>query len=123
MFLENVLPLQGMIANRFCVAFAEPDSVGCEGTEKLKGNTPGIMGWNKRLNGVADNYQLLNEIQRTWAYLESLFIHSDEVKKELPEATKRFERIDIAVKVCILFTVSCRNTALHWIHVRSFMCG
>lgn len=121
--MENVLPLQGMIANRFCVAFAEPDSVGCEGTEKLKGKTPGIMGWNKRLNGVADNYQLLNEIQRTWAYLESLFIHSDEVKKELPEATKRFERIDIAVKVCILFTVSCRNTALHWIHVRTFMCG
>lgn len=104
MLLECIssVHLQGMIANRFCVAFAEPDSVGCEGTEKLKGNTPGIMGWNKRLNGVADNYQLLNEIQRTWAYLESLFIHSDEVKKELPEATKRFERIDIAVKVRII---------------------
>lgn len=100
-----------MIANRFCVAFAEPDSVGCKGTEKLKGKTPGIMGWNKRLNGVADNYQLLNEIQRTWAYLESLFIHSDEVKKELPEATKRFERIDIAVKVCkFLFCAA-------WCHV------
>jgi dynein heavy chain len=25
------------------------------------------------------------EIQRTWAYLETLFIGSEEVKKELPE--------------------------------------
>jgi dynein heavy chain, axonemal len=97
---DDQVLLQGMIANRFCVAFAEPDSVGCNGSEKLKGKTPGIMGWNARLNGVADNYQLLNDIQRSWSYLESLFIHSEEVKKELPEATKRFERIDIAVKVC-----------------------
>ena len=91
--------MQGMMANRFCATFAEPDSVGCEGSASLKGKTPGIMGWNKRLNGVADVYSLMNEIQRTWAYLESLFIHSDEVKKELPEATKRFEKIDINVKV------------------------
>ena len=91
--------VQGMMANRFCATFAEPDSVGCEGSASLKGKTPGIMGWNKRLNGVADVYSLMNEIQRTWAYLESLFIHSDEVKKELPEATKRFEKIDINVKV------------------------
>lgn len=83
----------------FCAAFAEPDSEGCNGSDKLKGQTPGIMGWNSRLNGVADNFQLLNDIQRAWSYLESLFIHSEEVKKELPEATKRFERIDIAVKV------------------------
>ena len=88
-----------MAAYRFCVAFADPDSVGCNGSDKLKGQTPGIMGWNSRLNGVADNFQLLNDIQRAWSYLESLFIHSEEVKKELPEATKRFERIDIAVKV------------------------
>ena len=99
-----------MMANRFCATFAEPDSVGCEGSASLKGTTPGIMGWNKRLNGVADVYSLMNEIQRTWAYLESLFIHSDEVKKELPEATKRFEKIDINVKVC-LGAATCRSGA------------
>lgn len=98
---DNQVLVQGMMANRFCATFAEPDSVGCEGSPALKGKTPGIMGWNKRLNGVADVYSLMNEIQRTWAYLESLFIHSDEVKKELPEATKRFEKIDTAVKVCV----------------------
>jgi dynein heavy chain, axonemal len=96
---DNQVLVQGMMANRFCATFADPDSVGCNGAPALKGKTPGIMGWNKRLNAVADVYQLMSEIQRTWAYLESLFIHSEEVKKELPEATKRFEKIDIAVKV------------------------
>ena len=96
---DNQVQVQGMMANRFCATFADPDSIGCEGSDGLKGKTPGIMGWNKRLNGVADVYMLMSEIQRTWAYLESLFIHSDEVKKELPEATKRFEQIDKAVKV------------------------
>lgn len=47
---------------------------------------------------TADVNQILSEIQRTWAYLESLFIHSEEVKKELPEATERFARIDKDVK-------------------------
>lgn len=42
--------------------------------------------------------QIMSEIQRTWAYLESLFIHSEEVKKELPEATIRFANIDKEVK-------------------------
>jgi len=42
--------------------------------------------------------QLLAEIQRTWAYLESLFIGSKEVKRELPDATQRFARIDADIK-------------------------
>ena len=37
-------------------------------------------------------------LQRTWADLESLFISSEEVKKELPEATQRFVKIDADVK-------------------------
>jgi len=41
---------------------------------------------------------LLLCLQRTWAYLESLFISSEEVKKELPEATQRFVKIDADVK-------------------------
>lgn len=40
-------------------------------------------------------------LQRTWAYLESLFISSEEVKKELPEATQRFVKIDADVKAIL----------------------
>ncbi len=57
-----------------------------------------ILGWNKKLMNLADVNQIMSEIQRTWAYLESLFIHSEEVKKELPEATVRFASIDKEVK-------------------------
>lgn len=60
-----------------------------------------ITGWNKNLNGVADVNQLMGEIQRTWAYLESLFIHSEEVKKELPEAARRFAAIDKKVRAIL----------------------
>ncbi len=64
--------VQGMMANRYMNTFRDD-----------------ILGWNKKLMNVADVNQIMTEIQRTWAYLESLFIHSEEVKKELPEATVR----------------------------------
>lgn len=68
---------------------------------------------------TADVNQIMSEIQRTWAYLESLFIHSEEVKKELPEATERFARIDTDVKsvgvfagdYCALSLCSCAFTS------------
>lgn len=46
----------------------------------------------------SDVFTTLQEIQRTWSYLEPLFIGSEEVKKELPEDAKRFEVIDTDVK-------------------------
>lgn len=78
---DNQVLVQGMMANRYMATFRDP-----------------ILSWNKKLMNVADVVQIMNEIQRTWAYLESLFIHSDEVKKELPEAAERFAGIDVKVK-------------------------
>lgn len=40
--------------------------------------------------------------QQMWRYLEPLFIHSDEVKRELPLDTKRFEKIDGEVKATLM---------------------
>lgn len=54
--------------------------------------------WQKHLANVADVFVLIGEIQRTWSYLEPLFIGSEEVKRELPEDAKRFEGIDVNVK-------------------------
>ena len=78
---DNQVLVQGMLANRYMKTFEEA-----------------ITGWNRKLMMVADVNQILSEIQRTWAYLESLFIYSDEVKKELPEAAARFKAIDGVVK-------------------------
>ncbi|GBF96391.1 dynein heavy chain axonemal [Raphidocelis subcapitata] len=81
MLEDNQVLVQGMMANRYMATFRDA-----------------ILGWNKKLMAVADVVQLLAEIQRTWAYLESLFIGSEEVKRELPEATARFARIDADVR-------------------------
>jgi dynein heavy chain len=78
---DNQVLVQGMIANRYMKTFEEP-----------------ILGWNKKLMNVYDVNQILSEIQRTWAYLESLFIHSEEVKRELPDAAQRFKTIDEEIK-------------------------
>ncbi|CAM9765035.1 unnamed protein product, partial [Hapterophycus canaliculatus] len=57
-----------------------------------------VSGWQTQLSMVSDVFTILQEIQRTWSYLEPLFIGSEEVKKELPEDAKRFEIIDTDVK-------------------------
>lgn len=46
-------------------------------------------------------YQILTEIQRSWSFLENLFIHSDEVKKELPNESEKFIGIDKEVKAIL----------------------
>jgi dynein heavy chain len=57
-----------------------------------------VTGWNRELGATAEVLVQLTEIQRTWSYLEPLFIGSDEVKKELPETAERFAGIDVDVK-------------------------
>jgi len=89
---DNQVLVQGMMANRYMKTFEGP-----------------ILSWNKKLMMVADVNQILSEIQRTWAYLESLFIHSDEVKKELPEAATRFKAIDEEVKKILKEACSISN--------------
>jgi dynein heavy chain len=81
MLEDNQVLVQGMMANRYMNTFRDL-----------------VLGWNKKLMAVADVVAILTEIQRTWAYLESLFVASEEVKKELPEATVRFAKIDADVK-------------------------
>ena len=70
-----------MLASRFVKVFEED-----------------AQAWQKRLANVADVFVYIGEIQRTWSYLEPLFIGSEEVKRELPEDAKRFAAIDDLVK-------------------------
>jgi dynein heavy chain len=54
--------------------------------------------WTKSLSNITEILTVSSEVQRNWAYLENLFLHSDEVKKELPEQAKQFVFIDQEVK-------------------------
>lgn len=41
--------------------------------------------WQTHLAGVSEVVTMLQEVQRSWTFLENLFIYSEEVKKELPK--------------------------------------
>jgi dynein heavy chain len=77
----DALNIQSMLASRFVKIFQED-----------------VEAWQHKLAMVNDVYVLITEIQRTWSYLEPLFIGSEEVKKELPEDAKRFKGIDDNVR-------------------------
>lgn len=50
------------------------------------------------MGAIYDVYQLLGEVQKSWSFLENLFIQSEEVKRELPEQSKSFIDIDKNMK-------------------------
>lgn len=37
-------------------------------------------------------------VQKKWMYLEGIFLSSEDIKMQLPEASKSFEKIDIQFK-------------------------
>jgi len=83
--LENdQLVIQGMLASRFVAQFRNE-----------------VNSWHKALLNVNEVFLLISEIQRTWSYLEPLFLHSDEVKRELPEDATRFASIDVNVRTIL----------------------
>jgi dynein heavy chain len=82
---ENQVQVQNMFASRFLATFE---------TE--------VVSWQRALSQVADTSILLAEVLRMWVFLENLFIHSEEVKKELPEESERFLDIDDSVKALLL---------------------
>ena len=57
-----------------------------------------VVEWQKALSNVSEVTQVLAEVSKTWSFLENLFIHSEEVKKELPNESEKFVDIDRNVK-------------------------
>ena len=54
--------------------------------------------WKWDLGSIYDVVQMLSEVQKTWSFLETLFIGSEEVKKELPNESLKFIGIDKDMK-------------------------
>ena len=81
MLEEHQVAVQNMFASRYLATFEVE-----------------VTGWQKTLANVAEVSTVLAEVQRSWSFLENLFIHSEEVKKELPDESERFVGIDMDVK-------------------------
>jgi dynein heavy chain len=78
---EHQVLVQNMFASRF-IAFFEVQ----------------VIFWQKTLNSISDITLALSDVQRSWTFLEMLFIHSEEVKKELPAVSEKFVDFDVEVK-------------------------
>jgi len=81
MLEENQVQVQSMFSSRYLATFEDR-----------------IVYWQKALAGISEINIAVGEVQRSWSFLENLFIHSDEVKKELPRESEKFVGIDKEVR-------------------------
>lgn len=58
-----------------------------------------VSSWQKKLS-IADQVTTVwFEVQRTWMHLESIFMSSEDIRKQLPLDAERFDRIDTDFKL------------------------
>jgi dynein heavy chain, axonemal len=73
MLEENQVAVTSMFSSRYLATFEEK-----------------INFWQKSLASISEIVVVIGEVQRSWSFLENLFIHSEEVKKELPQESIKF---------------------------------
>uniref|UniRef100_A0A8C5QHE5 Dynein axonemal heavy chain 11 n=1 Tax=Leptobrachium leishanense TaxID=445787 RepID=A0A8C5QHE5_9ANUR len=68
-----------------------------------------VSGWQKRLNLADSVIYIWMEVQRTWSHLESIFIGSHDIRKQLPDDAKRFDGVDTDFKELMFETEKVKN--------------
>ena len=74
---ENQVQLQNMMTSKFIGYFLEE-----------------ISSWQKCLSMVDQVITLWMDVQRTWSHLESIFIGSEDIRKQLPKDSERFDKVN-----------------------------
>ncbi|XP_025270513.1 dynein beta chain, ciliary [Camponotus floridanus] len=77
MLEENQVQLQNMLDSKYVAYFLDE-----------------VMDWQKKLSNADATINAWFQVQRTWIHLESIFIGSEDIRSQLPEESKRFEKID-----------------------------
>jgi len=57
-----------------------------------------ILGWEKSLSLVSETVELVLQVQRSWMYLENVFVGSEDIIKQLPQESKLFQ--DVHTRFC-----------------------
>ncbi|XP_045523813.1 dynein beta chain, ciliary [Pieris brassicae] len=79
---ENQVQLQNLITSKFIAHFLEE-----------------VSSWQQKLSIADQVITVWFEVQRTWTHLESIFMSSEDIRKQLPEDSERFDRIDTEFKI------------------------
>lgn len=74
---ENQVQLQNLITSKFIAHFLEE-----------------VSAWQNKLSIADQVISLWFEVQRTWMHLESIFMSSEDIRKQLPNDSARFDEID-----------------------------
>ncbi|BFI30788.1 dynein axonemal heavy chain [Marchantia polymorpha subsp. ruderalis] len=74
---ENRLALSSMKANRFHIHFAAD-----------------INKWEKDLSLLSETVEMIVQVQRSWAYLQNIFIGSEDIRKQLPAESAKFDGVN-----------------------------
>jgi dynein heavy chain len=88
---DNSMGLQTMAASRFVSAFLTT-----------------VQKWEKTLSMIAEVTEVWMYVQRKWMYLENIFIGSEDIRLQLPDEAKKFDRIDKTFKK--IMTETAKNT-------------
>lgn len=81
---ENQTQLQNMLSSKFIAHFLED-----------------VLKWQNLLTNADQVITSWLEVQRKWMYLESIFIGSEDIRKQLPEESKRFEDVDSSFRILL----------------------
>lgn len=89
---ENQVALQNMMTSKFIDFFLGE-----------------VSEWQMKLSNADQVINVFMEVQRKWCYLESIFIGSEDIRSQLPEDSKRFEKIDREFKQVLSEMVAILN--------------
>ena len=73
---DQTMNLSSMMSSRFVAPFLEL-------TQK----------WEKLMSTISEVIEVWMKVQSKWMYLEAIFIGSEDIRLQLPEEAKRFDRI------------------------------
>ncbi|CAD7947894.1 unnamed protein product [Amoebophrya sp. A25] len=68
-----------------------------------------IKRWEKNLNIVSEVFDVWLQTQRKWMYLESIFMESDDIRLQLPEEAKRFDKVHQQFLAVMTETINNKN--------------
>merc|ERR1711871_643433 len=57
-----------------------------------------VLHWQETLGNVQEVTKVWDNVSKSWASLESIFMASADIRSQLPDDTKRFEGIDSEFK-------------------------
>jgi len=76
---DNAVALSTMKSSRFAAAFL-----------------PDLEKWERTLSHISETIEVLMGTQRKWMYLESIFVGSEDIRKQLPAESAMFDEVNTA---------------------------